>query len=138
MKIGSLLRLLVFAAVGFGLVTWVALEGGDVAKLRTHPAEGGWRTTRVWWVQDGDALWIEAATQERPWLTDVEADPNVELEREGRTTAWRATPVPGQDAHDRIRALLAEKYGWADWWVGLIQDTSQSIAVRLQHTPGRE
>jgi hypothetical protein len=28
--------------------------------------------------------------------------------------------------------LLAEKYGWADWWVGLLQDTSQSVAVKLE------
>lgn len=135
---GGPLRLFALGAVVFALVTWVALEGGDVAELRTRSPEGGWRTTRVWWAEDGDAIWIEAATQERPWLLDIEADPEVELDRGASTTAWRAIPVPGQDAHDRVRAMLAEKYGWADWWVGLIQDTSQSIAVRLQRMPSRE
>ncbi len=40
-------------------------------------------------------------------------------------------PKPGAAGHRLIRSLLREKYGWADVWVGLIQDTSQSIAVRL-------
>jgi hypothetical protein len=30
-----------------------------------------------------------------------------------------------------VRSLLREKYGWADRWVGLLQDTSQAVPVRL-------
>ena len=40
-------------------------------------------------------------------------------------------PVPGDAGHRRIRRLLAEKYGWADTWIGLLTDTSRSVAVRL-------
>ena len=131
----SLLRALrwgIAAAVVFGLVTWVALEGRDVAVLRTHPGDAGWRSTHVWTVEDGTgALWVEAATPDRPWLHDVLRDPQVEVDRAGATTRWNAVPVEGEDAHARIRSMLREKYGWADVWVGLLQDTSQSIAVRL-------
>lgn len=39
--------------------------------------------------------------------------------------------VPNPDGHARIRRLLAGRYGWADRWIGLLADTSRSIAVRL-------
>ena len=126
------LRLVVGAAVAFLLVTWLALEGGDVGVLRTHEGGPTWRDTRVWYVEDGTgSLWIEAATSDRPWLIDVRSDDEVTLVRDDVPTRWRAQPVEDPAAHDRVRSLLREKYGWADRWVGLIQDTSHSIAVRL-------
>jgi hypothetical protein len=47
-----------------------------------------------------------------------------------------AQPLPNPSGHARIRMLLRRKYGWADAWVGLLQDTSESIAVRLYAPPG--
>lgn len=96
-------------------VTWYALEGRDVAKLRTARADGAWRQTHVWVVEEGRSLWIEAATPERA----------------GSITRHRASPVPGAAARDSLRAALRTKYGWADAWVGLFQDTSRAVAVRL-------
>ncbi|RIK91091.1 MAG: hypothetical protein DCC71_25230 [Proteobacteria bacterium] len=138
MQTGRLAKSFALGALAIGLVTWVALEGGDVGELRTRSPEGGWRTTRVWWAEHDGALWVEAATQERPWLVDLQVDSRVELDRGASTTAWRAIPVPGQEAHDRVRALLREKYGWADAWIGLVQDTSRSIPIRLDRTPELE
>ena len=43
----------------------------------------------------------------------------------------QAIPVPGAEAHGHIRKLLRAKYGIADWWVGLLQDTTRSVAVRI-------
>lgn len=128
-------RWILGAAVAFALVTWVALEGGDVSVLRTHAEGASWRSTHVWTVEGEEgALWVEAATPERPWLEDVRRDARVEIDHDGTTTWWSATPVEGEEAHAHVRALLREKYGWADRWVGLLQDTSQSIAVRLDRT----
>ena len=45
---------------------------------------------------------------------------------------YHASPVPNPEGHAHIRRLLAAKYGWADRWVALLQDTSQSIEVRLE------
>jgi hypothetical protein len=115
-----------------GGITWLALEGGDVAVLRTHATGGGERETHVWVARVDDTLWIEAATPERSWLRDVEADPRVELRYHGTTRRYRAVPEPGPEAHARIRRLLRAKYGWADQWVALLQDTSRSVAVRLE------
>lgn len=116
----------VLAVVAFGAVTAVALEGVEVVELRTRG-----RTTRVWIADADGAAWVEAATPDRPFLVDIMADPRVELVRDGRTLSMRATPEPGPAGHERIRRLLAEKYGWADAWIGLLADTSNSVAVRL-------
>lgn len=123
---------LLAVALAFGAITLYALEGREVVVLRTHAPDGSTRETRTWIADDGGAVWIEAAVAERPFFQHLLANPAVELERNGTLRAYRAGPVPNPDGHVRIRTLLAQKYGWADWWVGLLQDTSRSIAVRLE------
>jgi len=120
------------AAVAFAAVTLVALEGREVVRLRTITPDGGVRTTRTWVADWDGAMWIEAANDQRPFLLDLQARPDVELVRGGQPLPLHAIPVPGPDGHRRIRALLAEKYGWADRWIGLLADTSHSVAIRLE------
>jgi hypothetical protein len=112
-------------------VTLVALEGEEVVQVRTTTPEGGVRVTRTWIADAGGASWLEAATPDRPFLRDVEQRPEVELVRGGSLLTLRAVPVPGDAGHRTIRRLLAEKYGWADTWIGMLTDTSHSVAVRL-------
>jgi hypothetical protein len=131
------MRALIAAVLGalalFGLVTWLALEGGGgVAVLETKAPDGTPRTTRVWVAEDDGALWLEAANPRRAWLRDVTLDPIVSLARDGHRLSYRAVPEPGEDGHLRIRASLRERYGWRDAFVGYLADTSQSIAVRLE------
>lgn len=121
----------VAAVVAFGLVTLVALEGVEVVELRTRDGAGAVRTTRVWIADADGASWVESATPDRPFLQDIAADPAVDLVRGGRVLAMHAVPEPGVAGHERIRRLLAAKYGWADVWIGLLADTSQSVAIRL-------
>ena len=123
---------LLLGALAFGAVTLYALEGHEVVVLRTRAADGAWRATRTWVADDDGAAWIEAAVAERPFFQQLLADPNVELDRGGRVQRYRAEPQPNPEGHERIRKLLAQKYGWADRWVGLLQDTSGSIAIRLE------
>ena len=118
-------------ALIFAAITLYALEGNEVVVLRTRGAGGTQHETRTWVADDGDTVWIEAAFPERPFFQDALSNPSVELERRGSVLRYRATPVPNPDGHRRIRELLAAKYGWADTWVGLLQDTSRSVAVRL-------
>jgi len=126
--------LLVGTALAFSFVgiTALALESQEVAVLRTRDRDDAPHTTRVWLARRGDAIWIEAATPERGWYQDVLENPNVELVLAGEAQRYRAAPVTEPDGHERIRALLRQKYGWADMWVGLLQDTSRSLAVRLE------
>ncbi len=118
--------------VAFGVITLVALEGVEVVQLRTRTPEGSIRTTRTWVADAGGAMWIESATPDRPFLQDLATRPDVELARGSRVLPLHATVVPGDDGHRAIRALLRAKYGWADRWIGLLTDTSRSVAIQLR------
>jgi hypothetical protein len=123
---------LLAAGLLFGAVTLDALEGHEVIVLHTRAPDGTARATHAWVADDGGALWVEAAFAERPFFQHLLANPEVDVDRGGITRRYRAAPVPNPEGHLRIRALLAQKYGWADCWVGLLQDTSQSVAVKLE------
>src|SRR5262249_9490011 len=128
----------VAAGVVLATVTLLALEGTEVVQLRSTTPDGGVRITRTWIADADGALWLEAANPERPLLPDRGARPRGrlgrggELVRGGEALQLRARPVPGDAGHRKIRQLLAAKYGWADTWVGLLTDTSRSVAVRLE------
>lgn len=126
---------LVITAAALAAFTGWTLEASDVAVLATERPDGRVRETHVWWAADGDALQLEAATPEREWLAEALAAGEVELERGGRRERFRVERIDTPEAHARIRALLREKYGLRDAWVGLLQDTSRSVAVRLSPVP---
>ncbi len=123
-------------AVAAGAITWWALEGREVVVIHTVSAAGSLRATRVWVADQGGFSWIEAATPERPFCRDLLTNPSVELDRHGQRSRYRAEPIPNPNGHRQIRQLLAAKYGIADCWIGLLQDTSRSLAIRLQ--PSRD
>lgn len=118
-------------AVCFVAVTLLALEGREVVVVHTFDAHGQPRETRTWIADEDGYAWIEAANPERPFLLQLQTNPAVELRRGGMLQRCRAVPAPNPEGHQRIRRLLAAKYGWADRWVGLLTDTSGSLAVRL-------
>src|SRR5262245_37987861 len=126
-----LVAVVVAAVAAFATVTVVALEGREVVVLRTTGASGT-HETRTWIADDGDGALVEAANPERPFLHDVEANPIIALRRAGSTRRCQATALPNPDGHLRVRRLLAEKYGWADRWIGCLADTSRSIAVHIE------
>lgn len=124
------------AALLFGAVTLAALEAGPVAVLHTRAADGSERRTHVWFVRDGDELWIESATADRPFYLDLLRDPACVVDtRDALFSPWTSTaataePVPEPGGHARIREMLAARYGWADRWVAMLTDTSGSRAVK--------
>jgi len=120
------------AGVVFAAVTLVALEGVEVVQLHTVARDGSVRTTRTWVADADGTTWIEAANPERPFLRDLQERPDVLLVRGGRAQRLHAVPLPGVEAHRKIRELLRAKYGWADAWIGLLADTSRSVAIRLE------
>lgn len=130
----SLVALLLLA----GGVTWAALEASGVAVLETRDADGARRRTRVWFAEHDGAIWLEAATPARAWLHDVQRVPRATLRRGNDIESFEAIPTTEPGSHETIRALLQTKYGWRDRWVGLLQDTSQSVAVRLLPSNGED
>jgi reactive intermediate/imine deaminase len=124
----ALLALLAAAA----LFTGWALEAGGVAVLETPLPDGGVRETHVWWIErEGGAVELEAATPERAWLAEALAAREVVLERDGRRERFRAERSDAPGAREQLRAALRRKYGVRDAWVGLLQDTSRAVVVRL-------
>ena len=119
------------ASLGLAGFTFWALEASDVAVLATQRPDGRTRETHVWWAAYADAIWVEAATPERAWLAEALASDGVELMRDGHGERFRVESAPGPKAHTRVRTLLRQKYGLRDAWVGLLQDTSRSVAVLL-------
>lgn len=130
MRLGLLLGVVLLLASA-GALTMLALEGHEVAVLRTTDDGGEARDTRVWVADDAGAAWVEAANPDRPFFQAIQRRPEITLRRSGLDHPCRATTLPNPEGHQRIRRLLAAKYGWADCWIGLLTDTSQSIAVRL-------
>ncbi|HYC54452.1 MAG TPA: nitroreductase/quinone reductase family protein [Candidatus Binatia bacterium] len=127
-------RLLVAAAAlvaALAALTVVALEGKDVAVLHTRDSDGIARATRVWIVEEDGAWWVEAAIADRPFYVALQQDARLEVEHRGEKFLARATLMPNPEGHERIRRMLRSKYGWADDYIGLLQDTSNSLAVRL-------
>ncbi len=119
------------AALAFGVVTVIALEGREVVVLHTRAADGSEHATRTWIADAEGAVWIEAANPERTFLHDLAREPTLVLDRRGRARPCHAAVVPNPAGHQKIRTLLAAKYGWADCWVALVADTRRSLAVRL-------
>ncbi len=117
--------------VAFGATTWWALESGGVAVIETRTPEGSVRSTHVWYAEPSEELWLEAGTPENAWLQDVQQHPVLTFRANGLSARYFAGPVNDPTGHTRIRSLIREKYGFRDRWVGLMVDTSRSVAVRL-------
>lgn len=131
-----LLGALFSAVLVFVLFTWWALESSGVAKIETRMPDGSTRSTHVWYAEPDGEIWIEAGTPENAWYVDIQTEPGVTLRRPSEAGgevvgAYVAQTIPGKAAHERIRALLREKYGIRDGWIDTLFDTSRSIAVRL-------
>lgn len=114
----------------------VALEGNEVVVLVTVDAAGGRRETRAWIAEEDGAFWIEAAHPERGFYEDILAGSGVDIEGGDRRRSYRALPAENPHGHEKIRALLRAKYGWADTWIGMLADTSRSIGIRLVEIDG--
>jgi len=126
------LGILLGLVVGFAGVTWLALEaGGGVAVVETRAADGSTRSTHVWFVEDGEELWLEAGTPENRWYQDVLREPVVSLVREGRIGRYVAEPTEDRERHRWLRGRLTQKYGWRDRWVSFYVDQERSLAVKL-------
>lgn len=118
--------------VVLGVATWLALEmGGGVAILETRTADGGLRSTHVWYIEHEGELWVEAGSPRNGWFVDVQREPRLEFGAEERRGSFVARPSPSREVHAWLREKLSERYGWRDWWVSHYVDSSHSLAVRL-------
>ena len=117
--------------VFLGLVFGLSEAGGEVVTLETRDAEGEPSVTRLWVVDhDGDA-WLRSGMPTSAWFVRLEANPEVRVTREDTTRRYRAEPVRDPAVRDRIHALVAEKYGFAESFIAATRDGTQSVPIRL-------
>ena len=116
--------------MAFGVALLLAGDlGGEVVKITTFDAIRTPFTTKIWIVEQGPTLWIRAGSPSAEWYQRLTERSGVEIERNGRVTRYRATPV--KEATPGVNALMATKYGWADWLIGLVRNRDHAVAVRL-------
>ena len=127
--LGVLLSILV-AALLLGLGTYAIGEVGEVARLRTRDAGGGWAETKLWVVDWRGTPWVRVARSGRGWQRRIQADPVVELVRADGARGHRAELVSDEETRAGLDAAFAAKYGFADWWYGRVV-RSEPVAVRL-------
>jgi hypothetical protein len=138
-------RIALVAAIAIGLVAAYAVAhlalieiGREIVVLHRWTSGGDIRMTRLWIVDDGAAAWLHHGYPGSEWITRLEQDPVVTIERGGVTRRYRATPDPGP--HDRVHQLLREKYGFADWWVRFVSRSLEhcpALPVRLEPIEGQ-
>lgn len=132
---GFLFRLVLFVVAGmvaFAVVMVTASESGEVVILRSAVPEGPLQETRLWVIDDGLVVWLRAGDPASGWCERIRANPEVELTRDEETAPYVATPMDGDpELRDWINHRMAEKYGWADWVVGLVADRSAAVPIRL-------
>ena len=123
------LWILLLGAVFVGLQV-IATESGEVVVLRTF-TDGETQETRLWIVEDHGASWLRAGSPEAGWYRRILENPDIEVERGSELHEYRAFPMEGGHAVDRVNAAMFEKYGWAEAYIGLMIDRSRSVAIRL-------
>ncbi|UCE85781.1 MAG: hypothetical protein JSU66_15870 [Deltaproteobacteria bacterium] len=118
----------------FGSAMVASEVGGEVVTVFTVSDAGEPVETRLWIVDDGGFAWLRAGQAQSRWLARIDATPEIEVERAGQRSAYRAVPVRDAAARDRIHRRMAEKYGWADRLIAVMRDPSGSVAIRLEPT----
>ena len=122
----------ILLVVGFAwwAIQMVAAESGEVVILTTTDAEGRPHDTRLWVVDYSGAAWLRAGADMAGWYERLVAGPEIVVERNGQAQAYVAIIQLWE--RDTINRLMVEKYGWAEWYIGLVFDRGGSIPIRLE------
>ena len=75
----------------------------------------------IWFLVDGEAVYLVTGDRRRQWVRNVLAHPAVQLRVRDETFAGEVTPVTGPGEMARVVELLTRKYWLARpylWWRG--------------------
>ncbi|MEQ9450367.1 MAG: hypothetical protein RJQ07_02185 [Pseudomonadales bacterium] len=107
----------------------IASESGEVVVVGSQNADGSVSETRLWVVEHDDAQWLRGSP-EAGWYQRITARDEISFTRDGQTEQMRAQTVLGE--RDTINNLMAQKYGWADQFIGIMFGRDDAIAIRLE------
>jgi hypothetical protein len=108
------------ALLGFAFATWLAGEQTEVAVLRTFDDAGAAYDTKMWIADVDGHAYVRIARPGREWGERLRAHPAVELVRGGVAKPCTATVVADPALHRAVDDAFATKYGWVDWWYGVV------------------
>lgn len=108
------------ALVLLGLGTYLAGERTEVVVLRTYGSDGAPQETKMWVVDYQGAPFVRIGRPGRGWGERAKANPNVELVRKGATTPRHVVVVAEAATVNAVADAFADKYGWVDWWYGVV------------------
>lgn len=113
-----------------GLGTYIAGEQTEVAVLRTFDDSGTAYETKMWVADVDGRPYVRIGRAGRSWGERLKSHPEVELVRAGVAVPCTASVV-GDDSLERaIDEAFAIKYGWVDWWYGVVL-RRDAVPVRL-------
>ena len=124
--IGALLALFVAIMV----LQFIASETGEVVVVTTTDAEGASAETRLWVVDHDGSAWLRSGSPQAGWFQRMQANPAITVERGGQQFTALIEPVP--ELRDVINAEMAEKYGWADAYIGMLFGRDDAVPIRLR------
>ena len=123
-------------AASLVLATLIALELNGVITVETVNSESRQpRHTHIWYVEVEDQLMLEAGNPENPWVKDLALSETIVLMGGGLDGVYSFL-IHDRDSHDMIRSSMRSKYGWRDWWISVLFDTSASTAVTVTKVQG--
>lgn len=143
LAIGCIIGAIVVGVLAVDL--WLLRED-EVATLWTSAPGGPRYETQVWVLDEAsldgeglDVVWLRAHSPDAEWLARLRENPQVELQRGGRSVPYRAS-VPAEAARLRptLNAAMARKYGLADALVGWLLPADRAVPVRLDPDPSRQ
>jgi len=112
------------------LGTWIAGEQTEVARLRTFNAAGASHETKLWVVDLDGRPYVRIGRAGRGWGEQLKAHPEVDLIRASGAIPCTASIVTDDSLHDAVDEAFAVKYGWVDWWYGVVL-RRDPVTVRL-------
>ena len=116
-------RLIAIVLSGLFLIalgTYIAGEQTEVAVLRTFDDGGAPYDTKMWIADVEGRPYVRVGRAGRAWGRRLEAHPDVELVRGGATIPCSASVVTDAVLRRAIDEAFAAKYGWVDWWYGVV------------------
>jgi hypothetical protein len=128
-------RTFVYAAVALaGFAGWSAIRPGEkeIAVLRVFDGHGKDHFASLGVVDDASGfVWIQADRPDERWLSVVEANPEVQLRRRGRSRRYLATIYDKPETRAHVARMFRAKYGIADQWREW-RSGRDTIPVRLE------
>ena len=108
------------------------LKERSTLQLTTFGRKTGRRhTVTVWFLVDGDAVYLATMNLRRDWVRNILKNGRTELSIDGSVFTGHAKPIKRTPDVARVQALLQQKY-WAAWlasWLGLAPEGAFTVTL---------